>query len=39
MHWFPNLGSGSVILCNAEGPELDGLQERILEIVVGRKPQ
>lgn len=39
MHWFPNLDSGSVILCNAEGPELDGLQERILEIVVGRKPQ
>ena len=38
MHWFPDLGSGSVMLCNAEGPELDGLQERILEIVVGRRP-
>jgi serine beta-lactamase-like protein LACTB, mitochondrial len=39
MHWFPDLGSGSVILSNAEGPELDGLQESILEIVVGRKPE
>ena len=38
MHWFPHLGSGSVILSNAEGPELDGLQERILEIVVGLNP-
>ena len=37
MHWFPDLGAGSVVLCNAEGPDLDGLQERILDILVGRK--
>jgi CubicO group peptidase (beta-lactamase class C family) len=37
MHWFPEAGAGSVILCNAEGPELDELQERILAILVGRK--
>lgn len=37
MHWFPDLGAGSVILCNAEGPELDGLQDRILEILVDGK--
>ena len=39
MHWFPDLGVGSVILCNAEGPELDELQERILKILLGRKPR
>ena len=37
MHWFPDLGAGSVVLCNAEGPDLDGLQERLLEVLVGRK--
>jgi len=37
MNWFPDLGAGSVVLCNAEGPDLDGLQERILEILVGPK--
>ena len=38
MHWFPDLGAGSVILCNAEGPELDELQERILKILLSAKP-
>ena len=38
MHWFPGLGSGSVILCNAEGPDLDQLQERILSILAGSAP-
>lgn len=37
MHWFPELKAGSVILCNAEGPDLDALQERILTILVGPK--
>jgi len=37
MHWFPDLGVGSVILCNAEGPDLNGLQERLLDVLVGRK--
>jgi hypothetical protein len=39
MHWFPDRGVGSVILCNAEGPELDALQGRILAILLARKPQ
>jgi serine beta-lactamase-like protein LACTB, mitochondrial len=37
MHWFPDLGVGSVILCNAEGPDLDALQERILAILLRHK--
>ena len=37
MHWFPDSKAGSVVLCNAEGPDLDGLQERILEVLVGPK--
>ena len=37
MHWFPVLGVGSVVLCNAEGPDLDPLQERILDVLVGRR--
>jgi serine beta-lactamase-like protein LACTB, mitochondrial len=37
MHWFPNLGVGSVVLCNAEGPDLDGLQERILKLLTASK--
>ena len=36
MHWFPDLGAGSVVLCNAEGPDLDGLQERLLALLLGR---
>jgi hypothetical protein len=39
MHWFPNLGAGSVVLCNAEGPDLDRLQEGILQILAGPKSQ
>jgi hypothetical protein len=35
MHWFPDPRAGSVILCNAEGPDLDALEERILAILVG----
>lgn len=35
MHWFPKLSAGSVILCNAEGPDLDILQNRILTILLG----
>ncbi|MBL8237180.1 MAG: beta-lactamase family protein [Bryobacterales bacterium] len=35
MHWFPELSAGSVILCNAEGPDLDALQNRILAILLG----
>lgn len=35
IHWFPDLGAASVVLCNAEGPDIDGLQERILQILVG----
>ena len=34
MHWFPELRAGTVILCNAEGPDLDALQERILAILI-----
>ena len=37
MHWFPDLGVGSVVLCNAEGPDLDVLEERILGILAGPK--
>ena len=37
MHWFPDLRTGSVVLCNAEGPDLDVLEERILAILVGPK--
>ena len=37
MHWFPEMGAGSVILCNAEGPDLDALEERVLTILVGPK--
>ena len=36
MHWFPDLGAGSVVLCNAEGPDLDGSQERLLALLLGR---
>jgi CubicO group peptidase (beta-lactamase class C family) len=39
MHWFPDLRVGSVVLCNAEGPDLDGLQEGILQILAGPKSQ
>jgi len=34
MHIFPDLRTGSVILCNAEGPALDRLQESILDLLV-----
>ncbi|HEU0118889.1 MAG TPA: serine hydrolase [Bryobacteraceae bacterium] len=34
MHWFPEAGAGSVILCNAEGPALDALQEEILKVLL-----
>ena len=37
VHWFPGPGVGSVVLCNAEGPQLDELQERILTILFARK--
>jgi hypothetical protein len=37
MHWFPDLRAGSVVLANAEGPDLDALEERILAILVGHK--
>jgi len=37
MHWFPGLRAGSVVLSNAEGPDLDELQERILKQVIGPK--
>jgi serine beta-lactamase-like protein LACTB len=36
MHWFPEMGAGSVVLCNAEGPDVDGLQERILETLLSQ---
>ena len=39
MHWFPDLGVGSIVLSNAEGPDLDGLQGRLLEVVLGRRQQ
>jgi len=37
MHWFPGLRAGSVVLSNAEGPDVDELQERILNRVIGPK--
>ncbi len=35
MHWFPDLRTGSIVLCNAEGPDLDVLEESILAKLVG----
>jgi hypothetical protein len=37
MHFFPDLGTASVILCNAEGPDLDRLQEQILDLLLRPK--
>jgi hypothetical protein len=33
MHWFPDLRAGSVFLCNAEGPNLDALEENLLNLL------
>jgi len=37
MHWFPDLRAGSIILCNAEGPDLDALEEKLLHLLVDPK--